>query len=205
MYRGCAAQHSRWYCVLGRGLLQRRAVKRKAICPAARRGNARRTEARGVLVLEKVVSCRSRDYGRRAKLDLLQHHWSQAMGKCKDHVYVGNGEKFAAACGNPAIAGGSLTLRAVAIAAAVIGNGGTMPAAGTLIEMTAQCGGTTTRNGQQHFDVLPPKPVAVSFEEGSSRVADEICHLQGWPVHYAPRRESSFSFKASSGLGVAWR
>ena len=58
-----------------------------------------------------------------------------------------------------------------------------MPAAGALIEMPAQCGGATARNGQQHFEVLPAEPVAVSFEESGSRSADEIGHLQGRPVH----------------------
>jgi hypothetical protein len=58
-----------------------------------------------------------------------------------------------------------------------------MPAAGALVEMTAQRGGTTARNGQQHFDMLPTEPVAIAFEESSSRVADEIGHLKGWPAH----------------------
>ena len=39
------------------------------------------------------------------------------------------------------------------------------------------------RNGPQHFDMLPTEPVAISFEESSSRVADEIGHLQRWPAH----------------------
>ena len=39
-----------------------------------------------------------------------------------------------------------------------------MPAAGALIEMAAECGGTTPRNGQQHFDMLPADPLAVSLE-----------------------------------------
>jgi hypothetical protein len=43
--------------------------------------------------------------------------------------------------------------------------------------MTAECGGTTARNGQQHFDVLPAEPLAISLDEGSSRGADEIGHL----------------------------
>jgi hypothetical protein len=38
-----------------------------------------------------------------------------------------------------------------------------MPATGALIEMTAECGGTTSLNGQQHFDVPPAKPMTVSF------------------------------------------
>ena len=58
-----------------------------------------------------------------------------------------------------------------------------MPAAGALIEMTAECGGATARNGQQHFDVLPAEPLAISFDEGSSRAADEIGHLEGRPAH----------------------
>ena len=58
-----------------------------------------------------------------------------------------------------------------------------MPAASALIEMAAQGGGATPRNGPQHFDVLPAKPVAVSFEEGNSRSADEIGHLQRRAVH----------------------
>jgi len=58
-----------------------------------------------------------------------------------------------------------------------------MPTAGAFIEMAAECGGATPRNGQQHFDVLPAEPLAVSFEEGSSCAADEIGHLEGRSAH----------------------
>ena len=58
-----------------------------------------------------------------------------------------------------------------------------MSAAGALIDMTAQCGGTTPSNGQQHFDMHPPEPMAVSLDEGISRGADDIGHLQGRPAH----------------------
>jgi len=58
-----------------------------------------------------------------------------------------------------------------------------MPAAGALIDMTAACGGTTARDGQQHFDVLPADPLAISFEKSGSLAADEIGHLQGRPTH----------------------
>jgi hypothetical protein len=71
----------------------------------------------------------------------------------------------------------------MAIAAAVVRNGGAMPAAGALIDMTAECGGTTPRNGQQHFDMLPAEPLAISFDKGSSCAADEIGHLKGRPTH----------------------
>src|ERR1017187_5236233 len=99
---------------------------------------------------------------------VLQSQWSKLRRKREDHMDVARREKFSLTCGDPAFPGRSLTLRAVSIAAAVVGDGGTMPAAGALIEMTAECSGTTPRNGQQHFDVLPAEPLVISFDEGSS-------------------------------------
>src|SRR6266852_9604435 len=96
---------------------------------------------------------------------------------------VARREKFSSACLDPPLPGGGLTLRAVAVPAAVVRDGGPMPAAGALIEMPTECGGATPRNGQQHFDVLPVDPLAASFDEGSSRDADEIGHLEGRPAH----------------------
>jgi hypothetical protein len=58
-----------------------------------------------------------------------------------------------------------------------------MPATGALIEMTAESGSTTPRNGSQHFDVLPTEPLAVSFEERLSCSADDVGHLQRRPAH----------------------
>jgi len=63
-----------------------------------------------------------------------------------------------------------------------------MPAAGALIKMPTECGGATARDGQQHFDMLPGDPPAVSFEEGRSRGADEIGHLEGRPAHLLLQR-----------------
>jgi hypothetical protein len=96
---------------------------------------------------------------------------------------VARREKLLLTRGDPAIACCCLALRAVAIAAAVVRNSGTMPAAGALIDMTAECGGATARNGQQHFGVLPADPLAISFDKSSSCAADEIGHLQGRPTH----------------------
>ena len=66
--------------------------------------------------------------------------------------------------------------------------------------MTAQCGSTTPLDGQQHFDVLPTNPGAVSFDEGSSCGPDEIGRLiyfscGDWPS----------SDKESNGLEAACR
>ncbi len=81
-----------------------------------------------------------------------------------------------------------------------------MPAAGALIEMPTECGGATPHDGQQHFDMLPANPLAVSFEEGSSRGADEIGLLEGdGRLIYSSSGDVSFSFNESRGLEVAWR
>src|SRR6266853_489666 len=97
-------------------------------------------------------------------------------------MHVAGREKFSSTRCNPPFPSSDLTLRAVSISAA-IKRDGTMPAAGALIEMTTECGGTTPPNGQQHLDMLPPEPVAVSFYESISRSADDIGHLKRWPAH----------------------
>src|ERR1035441_4680675 len=116
------------------------------------------------------------------ELLVLQGQWRQLTRKREDHMHVARREKFSSTCGDPPFPGSGLTFRTVPVTAGVVRDGA-IPAAGALIEMTAECGSTTARNGPQHFDVLPTKPVLISFEESSSRGADEIGHLQGWPAH----------------------
>src|SRR5260370_10459148 len=96
---------------------------------------------------------------------------------------VARRKKFSSTCGDPAFPGSGLTLRAVAVPAAVVRDGGPMPAAGALIEMPTECGGATPRNGQQHFDVLPVDPLAASFDEGSSRDARSEEHTSELQSH----------------------
>jgi hypothetical protein len=67
--------------------------------------------------------------------------------------------------------------------AAVVGDGRTVAAVGALIEMPAQGSGATAHDGSQHFDVLPGDPPAASFDEGASCGANQIGHLEWWPVH----------------------
>src|SRR5580693_4619306 len=91
-------------------------------------------------------------------------------------------QKFPATLLEPTFASACLTLRAVPVSTRVVGDGA-MSAACALIEMSAEHGRATPRNGQQHFDMLPGDPLTASFDEGVSRSADQIGHLEGWPVH----------------------
>jgi hypothetical protein len=98
-------------------------------------------------------------------------------------VDVARREKFLLTRADPAVTGSRLALGAMAIAAAVVRNSGAMSTASALIDMTAECRGTTPRNGQQHFDMLPADPLAISFDKSNSGAADEIGHLKGRPTH----------------------
>src|SRR5260370_41576762 len=95
---------------------------------------------------------------------------------------VARRKKFSLARGDPLLPSSGLTLRAVAIPAAVVGDGGTMPAAWALIDMAAACGRTAPRNAPPHFQVLPADPLEFSFDERISRGMIMLRHLSGRPA-----------------------
>jgi hypothetical protein len=51
--------------------------------------------------------------------------------------------------------------------------------------MSAERSRTAARNGQQHFDMPPTDPLAVSLDEGSSSSADEIGNLERRRGHWS--------------------
>lgn len=86
----------------------------------------------------------------------------------ENDMNVRRGEKFAATCFEPPFPSAGLTLRTVAIATAVVGDGGTLSTAGALIDMAAECGGATAGDGPQNLYVRPANPLAVALDENSS-------------------------------------
>ena len=96
---------------------------------------------------------------------------------------VARGEKFLTTRFEPTSTSIGLTLRAVPVAAAVVRDSRAVPAGDALIEMPAQGGGATARDGSQHREVLPGDPPATVFDEGASRGANQIGHLKRRPVH----------------------
>ena len=78
---------------------------------------------------------------------VLQDQWSQPVGQCEDNMDVTRWEKLLLTRCEPAIASSCLTLRAVPISARVVGDGA-MATASAFIDMPAERGGATPRNGQ---------------------------------------------------------
>jgi hypothetical protein len=103
--------------------------------------------------------------------------------EAEDYMDVASRKQFLATCCDPTVAGSGLTLWAMSIAATVVGDGGPMPTARALIEVTTESSGATACNGQQHFDMLPADPPAASLDEAVSRSADKIGNFEDGPVH----------------------
>src|SRR5262245_24002141 len=97
-------------------------------------------------------------------------------------MYVVRRKQLLVALGQPAVARSRLTLRAVPVSAAVVGDGA-MSTASALIDVAAERGGAALCNSRQHFDVLPADPLPASFDECFSCGTDQIGHLEGWPAH----------------------
>jgi hypothetical protein len=90
---------------------------------------------------------------------------------------VGHGQQLTTTCLDPTFASARLTLRAVPIATAVAGDGGTMSAAGALIDMAAEGRGATARDSQQDLEVGPAEPATVARDEVCSCAANDVGHL----------------------------
>jgi len=96
---------------------------------------------------------------------VLQDQRRQMTRKREDNMDVLRRKKFPATLFQPTFASSCLTLRAVAISTG-IERDGAMSAASAFIEMSAERGGATPRNRQEHFDVLPADPLTANALHG---------------------------------------
>ena len=85
---------------------------------------------------------------------------------------VGRRQKFAATCLDPAFPSAGLTLRAMAIAATVIGDGSAMSTARALIDVTAEGSSATACNSEQDLNMRPTEPMTIALDEWSACGAD---------------------------------
>ena len=138
----------------------------------------------------------------------------EPMREREDDVDVRHVEELALAGMEPALPRLRLALRAVPIAARVIGDG--LVAAGvTPIEMTTEGGGATARDRPKDRSLLRAQP-RMLLEEGLALRVEDIGHLHGGPAHDAGgfrRRRDRWrttgvgTCNCSSGFGAAckWR
>src|SRR5215472_212533 len=141
---------------------------------------------------------------------VLQHELRELLWQGEDDMNVGHCQKIVLTSRDPLIAGAVLTLRAVAIATAVVGDG-PITAARTLVAVTAQNGSAAGRDGLQDLAVRPVNPAALILDEVVPLCANDIGHLQGWPAHFFSSLRERLtcsrleSWSESSGLAIAWR
>src|SRR6516162_1471317 len=114
---------------------------------------------------------------------VLKGQRSQLRRQSENDMDVGRGQQFTATRLDPAFTRTGLTLGAVPITAAVVGDGGTMSAAGALIDMATEGSGATARDGQQDLEVSPTEPRTVARDEVCSCAANDVGHFKLWPTH----------------------
>ena len=133
--------------------------------------------------------------GARAKQQVIDHFFilqgerCQLVGEREDDMSVGHGEQFGAARGQPAVARLALTLRAVPVAAGVIGDGA-MPATGALVQMATHRGGAASLDGHKYFQMHPREPARRPVREVVGCGGDDIGQLNEWPLHSLIARSS---------------
>jgi len=115
----------------------------------------------------------------------------QFVRQSENHVKVAGGQQLHFPRRQPSLASLCLTLRAVAVAARVVGDG-RMSAAGTIIDMAAEFRSSAAGNGIQRLELLEAELALVTIDEGSSVRANNVGHLEGGPAHSGLRslRES---------------
>src|ERR1700737_1600829 len=95
---------------------------------------------------------------------VLQRQLGELVRQSEDNMNIGDRQKLILTSPDPLVASPALTLGAMAIAAAVKGDGA-IAAARALIPMSAECCGTAACDGPEHFPVGPvAQPAGVSVE-----------------------------------------
>jgi len=59
-----------------------------------------------------------------------------------------------------------------------------MAALPTPIPVSAECCRTAVLNGEQDAEMKPRQPGSVLFDEAAAMRANDIGHLEGWPIHF---------------------
>jgi hypothetical protein len=91
----------------------------------------------------------------------------------------------------------------MAIAATVIRDGGTMSTTGALIDVTAECGGATARDGEQDLDMGPRIQLRLRSMKALPALRTKSATSRVGRLVYFSCCDLPFSTSESSGLAVA--
>jgi hypothetical protein len=114
---------------------------------------------------------------------VLQRQRGELVRQREDEVEVTDRQEFLLTGREPPLPRAPLTFGAVAIPARVVRDG-LVAAARTLVTMSTQSSGAATDEGKKYFLVDPVNPVMVILDEATTLGANDIGHLEGWPVHF---------------------
>ena len=115
----------------------------------------------------------------------MENQRGQPLGQSKDDMKMGDRQQFGLARGQPLGFGQGLTLRAMAIAAGVIGNR-LVTAMVTLIPMTAQCRRAADLDGPQGAPLHARQRSSAGLEKGGAVLTDNVGNFQNGSGHEGP-------------------
>ena len=104
------------------------------------------------------------------------------FGQSEDHVEVGHLQQLGLACLQPVLGGRSLALRAMAVAAGVVGDLG-VGAVRACCHVAAERRRTTALDGRHDFQLAEAHVTGVGCTPGGPVGAEDIRDLQGWTGH----------------------
>jgi hypothetical protein len=114
---------------------------------------------------------------------ILQGQTRQLMRNREDNVHVFNGQQFLSAVGEPVVAGVGLAFWTMPRAAGVK-RGSLKAALTTAIQVTTERRRSTVLDGEKDAEVKPRQPGSVLFDKSVAMRANDIGHLEGWPIHF---------------------
>src|SRR5690349_14691307 len=97
---------------------------------------------------------------------------------------IGHRQDLCLAGGEPLVPSVSLALRAMAVAAGVVGDGFVSAARASVFVATERCR-TAAFDCRKHLAMQPGEPRPVALDEPVAYSADDVSHLERWPVHFA--------------------
>jgi len=113
---------------------------------------------------------------------VLPNERDQRVWDAENQVVVIHGQQLLLPSGQPLVPSVCLALRAMTIPARIIREA-LMTAAIALVSVSTQCRGAASFDRVEHLYLWPGEALPKAKHETPARLADDISHLPGWPLH----------------------